>query len=62
MKRADGKVEPSGRMWRRGANQCVHGATTGAGDALAAGFIVGGIELGLATAARCVAQLGAVPA
>jgi ribokinase len=36
--------------------------TTGAGDALAAGFIVGGIELGLATAARCVAQLGAVPA
>jgi len=36
--------------------------TTGAGDALAAGFIVGGIELGLETAARCVAQLGAVPA
>jgi sugar/nucleoside kinase (ribokinase family) len=36
--------------------------TTGAGDALAAGYIVGGIELGLETAARCVAQLGAVPA
>jgi ribokinase len=36
--------------------------TTGAGDALAAGFIVGGIELGLETAARCVGQLGAVPA
>jgi sugar/nucleoside kinase (ribokinase family) len=35
--------------------------TTGAGDALAAGFIVGGIELGLETAARCVAKLGAVP-
>ncbi|HUK93834.1 MAG TPA: PfkB family carbohydrate kinase [Gaiellaceae bacterium] len=35
--------------------------TTGAGDALAAGFIVGGIELGLEAAARCVAQLGAVP-
>jgi ribokinase len=35
--------------------------TTGAGDALAAGFIVGGIQLGLETAARCVAQLGAVP-
>jgi ribokinase len=35
--------------------------TTGAGDALAAGFIVGGIELGLESAARCVAQLGAVP-
>jgi sugar/nucleoside kinase (ribokinase family) len=36
--------------------------TTGAGDALAAGFLVGGIELGLKTAARCVGQLGAVPA
>jgi len=35
--------------------------TTGAGDALAAGFIVGGVELGLEAAARCVAQLGAVP-
>ena len=36
--------------------------TTGAGDALAAGFLVGGIELGLEAAARCVGQLGAVPA
>jgi sugar/nucleoside kinase (ribokinase family) len=36
--------------------------TTGAGDALAAGFIVGGIELGLEAAARCVGRLGAVPA
>jgi sugar/nucleoside kinase (ribokinase family) len=35
--------------------------TTGAGDALAAGFLVGGIELGLEASARCVAQLGAVP-
>src|SRR5436189_106954 len=35
--------------------------TTGAGDALAAGFLVGGIELGLEAAARCVAQVGAVP-
>jgi len=35
--------------------------TTGAGDALAAGFLVDGIELGLAAAARCVGQLGAVP-
>ena len=35
--------------------------TTGAGDALAAGFIVGGIECGLEAAARCVGQLGAVP-
>ncbi|MGB2954277.1 MAG: carbohydrate kinase family protein, partial [Gaiellaceae bacterium] len=35
--------------------------TTGAGDALAAGFLVGGIELGLEAAARCVGKLGAMP-
>jgi ribokinase len=35
--------------------------TTGAGDALAAGFLVGGIELGLEAAGRAVRQLGAVP-
>ena len=35
--------------------------TTGAGDALAAGFLVGGIDLGLEAAARCIGQLGAVP-
>ena len=35
--------------------------STGAGDALAAGFLVGGPELGLAAAARCVAKLGAMP-
>jgi len=35
--------------------------TTGAGDALAAGFLVGGVEVGLAAAARCVAQVGAMP-
>ena len=35
--------------------------STGAGDALAAGWIVGGPELALETAARCVQQLGAMP-
>jgi sugar/nucleoside kinase (ribokinase family) len=35
--------------------------TTGAGDALAAGFLVGGPELGLQAAARCVAKLGTMP-
>jgi sugar/nucleoside kinase (ribokinase family) len=35
--------------------------TTGAGDAFAAGFLIGGPELALETAARCVAQLGAMP-
>lgn len=34
---------------------------TGAGDALAAGFLVGGIDLALETAARCVQQMGAMP-
>ena len=35
--------------------------STGAGDALAAGFIVGGPQLALETAARCVARVGAMP-
>jgi sugar/nucleoside kinase (ribokinase family) len=35
--------------------------STGAGDAFAAGYLVGGVELALQTAARCVAQLGAMP-
>jgi len=34
---------------------------TGAGDAFAAGYLVGGVELGLATAARAVAKMGAMP-
>jgi sugar/nucleoside kinase (ribokinase family) len=34
---------------------------TGAGDALAAGFLVGGPQLGLEAAARCCAKLGAMP-
>jgi len=34
---------------------------TGAGDALAAGFLLGGPELGLEAAARCVARLGSMP-
>jgi sugar/nucleoside kinase (ribokinase family) len=35
--------------------------TTGAGDAFAAGYLVGGVELGLEAAARCCAQIGAMP-
>ena len=34
---------------------------TGAGDAFAAGYLVGGVHLGLAAAARAVATIGAVP-
>lgn len=35
--------------------------STGAGDALAAGWIVGGPDLALDAAARCVQQVGAMP-
>jgi sugar/nucleoside kinase (ribokinase family) len=35
--------------------------TTGAGDALAAGWLVGGPELALEAAARCVQRAGAMP-
>jgi ribokinase len=35
--------------------------TTGAGDALAAGYLVGGPELAMDAAARCVGQLGTMP-
>jgi ribokinase len=35
--------------------------TTGAGDALAAGWIVGGPDLALQAAARCVSRLGSMP-
>jgi sugar/nucleoside kinase (ribokinase family) len=34
---------------------------TGAGDALAAGFLIGGPALGLEAAARCCARMGAMP-
>lgn len=34
---------------------------TGAGDALAAGFLVGGADLAMRAAAQCVARLGAQP-
>jgi sugar/nucleoside kinase (ribokinase family) len=35
--------------------------TTGAGDALAAGYLVGGPQLAMEAAARCVASLGTMP-
>jgi sugar/nucleoside kinase (ribokinase family) len=66
----------AGATWilKRGAGGCSFGAdereaqrvervvdTTGAGDALAAGYIVGGPDLALEAAARCVRRLGAMP-
>jgi sugar/nucleoside kinase (ribokinase family) len=72
-----GSLEVETFVIKRGARGCVirsggaereypaHPAevvdTTGAGDALAAGFLLAGPELGLEAAARCVAQLGAMP-
>jgi sugar/nucleoside kinase (ribokinase family) len=35
--------------------------STGAGDAFAAGFLVGGVELALEAAGRCVGQMGTMP-
>jgi ribokinase len=35
--------------------------STGAGDAFAAGYLLGGVQLGLAAAARAVAKMGAMP-
>jgi sugar/nucleoside kinase (ribokinase family) len=70
---AIGDVGTDVRIVKRGARGiCVDGVehaaiptevvdSTGAGDALAAGFIVGGPQLALETAARCVAQVGAMP-
>lgn len=64
-----------GPLWivKRGAAGCRFGEderaalptdvvdTTGAGDALAAGWIVGGPQLALEAAARCVARAGPMP-
>lgn len=66
----------AGPTWilKRGAGGCSFGGeerpalpvadvvdTTGAGDALAAGFIVGGPDLALEAAARCVGRVGSMP-
>lgn len=73
--RAIGGSQPS-HAWvvKRGAHGCSFDGderpalpvdrvvdTTGAGDALAAGWIVGGPELALEAAARCVRQAGGMP-
>jgi sugar/nucleoside kinase (ribokinase family) len=59
LKRGAGGVRVDGRDHPALAAAVVD--TTGAGDALAAGFLVGGVELGLEAAARCCSGLGAMP-
>jgi ribokinase len=72
-----GPVDVETLVVKRGARGCVvqrggktqeHAAipadvvdTTGAGDAFAAGFLLGGAELALQAAARCVGRMGAMP-
>lgn len=55
---ADGVVA-GGR--RYAADQTEPVDATGAGDAFAAGYLVGGVALGLAAAARAVATIGGMP-
>jgi ribokinase len=59
LKRGPGGFAVSGREWPAAAVEAVD--ATGAGDALAAGYLVGGPELAAETAARCVAKVGAMP-
>ncbi len=59
LKRGAGGIRVDGRDHPALASTAID--TTGAGDALAAGFLVGGVELGLEAAARCCGRLGAMP-
>jgi ribokinase len=54
-------IEREGERSEFGAVATAVVDTTGAGDAFAAGYLVGGVELALETAARCVSLLGATP-
>ena len=59
LKRGAGGIVVDGRALEARPGAVVD--TTGAGDALAAGFLVGGAEVALDAAARCVAKLGSLP-
>jgi ribokinase len=59
---SEGAVAFTGEeAWKIGALPITPVDTTGAGDAFAAGFLVGGPELALEAAARCVSKMGALP-
>ena len=52
-------VRVAGRHYRAAATRPVD--ATGAGDAFAAGYLLGGVSLGLTAAARAVATMGGMP-
>jgi ribokinase len=56
---ARGAIFPEGRL---AATRVTAVDTTGAGDALAAGYLVGGPRLAIDAATRCVKGIGAMPA
>jgi ribokinase len=60
VKRGPDGFVASGKDWPATTPDSVTDAT-GAGDALAAGSLVGGPEVAAETAARCVAKVGAMP-
>jgi sugar/nucleoside kinase (ribokinase family) len=59
VKLGPGGVRLNGRHWPAHPARPVD--STGAGDAFAAGFLLGGVDAGLAAAARAVSRLGAMP-
>jgi len=59
VKRGAGGVLAGGRRYPAVRTEAAD--ATGAGDAFAAGYLVGGVALGLAAAARAVATIGAMP-
>jgi ribokinase len=59
LKRGPDGFAVSGEAWPAIAVEAID--ATGAGDALAAGFLVGGAELAAEAAARCVVKVGAMP-
>jgi ribokinase len=59
VKHGAGGVQVNGRHWP--ARPARPRDSTGAGDAFAAGYLLGGVELGLDAAARAVSTMGAMP-
>ena len=59
LKRGPRGLDVDGRSYESVASTVLD--ATGAGDALAAGYLVGGPELGLEAAARCCARIGSMP-